>query len=829
MPVNAKRVREIFLAAIETTDATERIALLDRECAADLELRQRVEVLLRADQDRASILKEPARALSDVQPADDTIGLEPAADSPPPPLTQDDSAAQRDDDPLSFLTPSIKPGHLGRLDHYEILEVIGKGGFGTVLKAFDEKLHRIVAIKVLSPELSANGPARNRFIRAARTGAAVVHEHVVTIHAVDEEHRPPYLVMQLIDGMTLQEKIDNVGTLCLREILCIGMQMAEGLAAAHKQGLVHRDIKPANILLENGVERVKITDFGLARAVDDASVTQSGTVAGTPMYMSPEQAEGLPIDHRSDLFSLGTVLYAMCTGHPPFRASGTHAVLKRVIDASPRPIREINNEVPDWLCDIVAKLHAKKPEERFQKATEVAELLGQHLAHLQQPTMVVRPAPVEIVKTAKPWQVGDRAWAPWEENWLYPATIQEVKVESVFVAFDDGATESVPLKDVRRLDLDKGRRVFGFWTRLFGSGYYPATITEVKGNQIHLAYDDGDKEWTEPAWIRIPVDEAAMPARPKTSPSASGTPSSGVGWLLSRLIVVAAMIGVFFGFYGMAFALLFLPAYCFGWWGTPTVNLGAITAALVMWAAFAPRLGSAKMRWTYAGVGLALLAGGLAITEVSEHTHFFHTPVYWVDLSVDNPNFALKVVPVVDGADPEATILAHPVQVQWQGKKKIAQPPGRYWFAAIVHERVAYFQLVDIDGPGTIVFPWAEEFTKTEKQRLQGTWRILTVELDGKVPPELPPTWKKNPLPVCGRSSEGISSRQQHDPGRLHHRPEQEARCSGFGRCIRTKKHSRHLPLGRRQADPMRRRKSAAYRICHEIRRQPHSVRLGAR
>ena len=181
----------------------------------------------------------------------------------------------------------------------------------------------------------------------------------------------------------MQDKLDKQGSLGIKEILRIGMQIAEGLAAAHKQGLVHRDIKPANILLENGVERVKITDFGLARAVDDASITQSGTVAGTPMYMSPEQAEGLPIDHRSDLFSLGTVLYAMCTGHPPFRASGTHAVLKRVIDASPRPIREINNEIPDWLCDIIAKLHAKKPEDRFQTAKEVAEVLGQRLADVQ--------------------------------------------------------------------------------------------------------------------------------------------------------------------------------------------------------------------------------------------------------------------------------------------------------------------------------------------------------------------------------------------------------------------------------------------------------------
>src|SRR5213078_302238 len=191
-----------------------------------------------------------------------------------------------------------------------------------------------------------------RFIREARAAAAVKNEHVVGIYEVQEDAQPPYLVMECIDGISLQDKLDKQGTLGVTEILRIGLQTAEGLAAAHKQGLVHRDIKPANILLENGVERVKITDFGLARAVDDASVTQSGVIAGTPMYMSPEQAGGEHLDHRSDLFSLGTVLYAMCTGRPPFRATGTMAVLKRICEETPRSIAEINPEIPAWLCDI---------------------------------------------------------------------------------------------------------------------------------------------------------------------------------------------------------------------------------------------------------------------------------------------------------------------------------------------------------------------------------------------------------------------------------------------------------------------------------------------
>src|SRR5439155_13924679 len=135
-------------------------------------------------------------------------------------------------------------------------------------------------------------------------------------------------VMEYISGISLQERLDRQGPLELKEILRIGIQIAAGLAAAHAQGLIHRDIKPANILLENGVERVKLTDFGLARAADDASLTQSGVVAGTPHYMAPEQARGEAVDHRADLFSLGSVVYAMCTGRPPFRAGGAVAGLE---------------------------------------------------------------------------------------------------------------------------------------------------------------------------------------------------------------------------------------------------------------------------------------------------------------------------------------------------------------------------------------------------------------------------------------------------------------------------------------------------------------------
>ena len=213
---------------------------------------------------------------------------------------------------------------------------------------------------------------------------------------MDEANGLPYLVMEYVAGISLQERLDRAGPLELEEILRIGLQAAAGLAAAHAQGLVHRDIKPANILLENGVERVKITDFGLARAADDASLTQSGVVAGTPQYMAPEQARGEPVDHRADLFSLGSVLYAMCTGRPPFRASSTLAVLRRVCEDEPRPIREVNPEVPDWLAAIIAKLHAKDPADRFQSAAEVARLLARCLSHVRQPALVPPPRAVRF-------------------------------------------------------------------------------------------------------------------------------------------------------------------------------------------------------------------------------------------------------------------------------------------------------------------------------------------------------------------------------------------------------------------------------------------------
>jgi serine/threonine protein kinase len=413
--------RDLFIAALQKEDPAERSAYLDTACAGDMHLRRRVGLLLGVHDHAGDFLGRPAaEQLAEAFPQTGqhtaAIGLpcEPLeampvrADRDAGDETQAEPSDAGLEQALAFLGPPQKDGSLGRLGHYEVLKVVGRGGFGIVLKAFDEQLNRVVAIKVVSPELADSAVARRRFIREAQAAAAVTHPHIVTIHAVEPSQELPYLVMEYVEGVSLQDRLEAAGPLELKEILRIGMQAAEGLAAAHRHGLIHRDVKPANILLENGVQRVKITDFGLARVADDAAVTGSGVIAGTPMYMSPEQAEGETVDHRSDLFSLGSVLYALCTGRSPFRASTAVGVLKKVCEDSPRPIREINPDIPQWLADVITKLHAKKPEDRFPSANEVADLLRQALTDMQSHGGILATPP----RAATPTGAGARLSVP---------------------------------------------------------------------------------------------------------------------------------------------------------------------------------------------------------------------------------------------------------------------------------------------------------------------------------------------------------------------------------------------------------------------------------
>ncbi|HBE68375.1 MAG TPA: hypothetical protein DDW52_09530 [Planctomycetaceae bacterium] len=319
---------------------------------------------------------------------------------------------------LALSDSSDHPNSLGRFSRYEVIEFLGRGGMGIVMRAFDPHLDRHCAVKVLAPELASSAAARKRFAREAKSAAAVVHPHVVPIQTVDEHSGLPYLVMPVVDGRSLQQRVESDGPLSVIEAVRIASQIAEGLAAAHAKGLVHRDIKPANILLENGVERVQITDFGLARAIDDATMTRSGVIAGTPQYMSPEQAHGDAIDHRSDLFSLGSVMYFMLSGRSPFRAETTMGVLNRIGNDQPRSLRSINADVPGWLEAIVMRLLAKPRDERFADASDVADLLEHWLNHLQNPEAPRPKVPsvpesegVERENTAS--RVGNGGWSRW--------------------------------------------------------------------------------------------------------------------------------------------------------------------------------------------------------------------------------------------------------------------------------------------------------------------------------------------------------------------------------------------------------------------------------
>jgi serine/threonine protein kinase len=396
--------REIFEGALDHPEPAQRRAYLDRACGGNAALRARMEALLQSHESASEFLNVPVgeQLTPAACPTAHTVD---SGQAPGRHAEDDDSPERVSSSPdLSFLAPSSKPGSLGTLAHYEIVQMLGQGAFGLVFRAYDEKLQRTVAIKVMNPQLAATSPPRKRFLREARSAAAINHENIVQIYSVEDQPLP-YLVMEYIEGQTLKEKLDHTGPLEVREVLHLGRQIASGLAAAHAQGLIHRDIKPGNILLQGaslpspsgrgvggeGTLRVKIADFGLARAADDASITQSGLISGTPMYMSPEQAQGRPLDHRSDLFSLGSVLYQMACGRPPFRAATTMAVLKRVVEEAPRPIQEVLPEVPDWLVAIIAKLHAKKPEDRFQSAREVADLLARCQTQLQQHGRVELP------------------------------------------------------------------------------------------------------------------------------------------------------------------------------------------------------------------------------------------------------------------------------------------------------------------------------------------------------------------------------------------------------------------------------------------------------
>jgi serine/threonine protein kinase len=308
--------------------------------------------------------------------------------------------------------PPAESGEVGTLGPYRVVRHLGRGGMGAVYAALDTRLNRRLVLKVMLPEFAAKAAAKERFLREARAAAQVTHDNVVTVYEADERDGVPYIAMQFLEGYPLDEYLKKKGNLPIPQILRIAREVAAGLSAAHKIGLIHRDIKPGNLWLEAPQGRIKILDFGLVKPVDaEVELTKSGAIVGTPAYMSPEQARGEKVDHRTDLFSLGAVLYRLCTGRLPFHGPNTVAVLMALGTEEPPLVQELNPAVHEPLAELIHQLLAKKPADRPQTADEVARRIR---AMVSQPpgSAVPMTAPAQSAVTSPAPAVGQVGYAP---------------------------------------------------------------------------------------------------------------------------------------------------------------------------------------------------------------------------------------------------------------------------------------------------------------------------------------------------------------------------------------------------------------------------------
>lgn len=261
------------------------------------------------------------------------------------------------------------------LNGYELRREIGRGAMGVVFEGYETTLDRLVAIKMISPEMKCDPQCTQRFIREARSAAAIRHENVVAIYTVKESPAVTYLSMEFVEGESLETLVERDHPLPIGTVRDLASQITAGLCAAHAKKVVHRDVKPANILIEKSTGRVKLTDFGLARSENDVRLTLDGTLIGTPLYMSPEQACGKELDHQTDLFSLGSVLYTAATGRAAFDSQSVYDVIKRVCEANPIPPSKIRPDLPEWFDQLVLKLLSKNKVHRYASADEVLTFL----------------------------------------------------------------------------------------------------------------------------------------------------------------------------------------------------------------------------------------------------------------------------------------------------------------------------------------------------------------------------------------------------------------------------------------------------------------------
>lgn len=401
-----------------------------------------------------------------------------------------------------LIQPPSHPELLGRIGRYELEQLVGRGGMGLVFRARDTELHRVVAVKTLAVHLLPIGVARERFIREARASAALVHPHIVPVHDVITEGAVPALVMQYVAGPTLAGWLTARGPLPWQDVLQLGIQLTDALSTAHAHGLVHRDIKPGNVLLEADGSRALLTDFGLVRALDDATLTRSGMLAGTPDYMSPEQASGRQIDGRSDLFSLGCMLYAMLSGHPPFQAADPMAVLNRICHSRHRSLTADHPHIPWEISRMVDRLLSKDARHRPGTGEEVRE----HMQRLTQSRLQLRrkwsARPVVAVALGLicllsiTWGIAtiwtnesQRSWQP-----AYGVDIPPVQepldrsafAESPSVRRDSAA--SAGFADLRAIDAQI--QALDRQSRLLANEYAWPTVAEVMADELPSEHAD---------------------------------------------------------------------------------------------------------------------------------------------------------------------------------------------------------------------------------------------------------------------------------------------------------------------------------------------------
>ena len=280
------------------------------------------------------------------------------------------------------------------LSHYRILEKLGKGGMGVVYKAEDTRLKRTVAMKFLSPEFTQDQAARERFFHEAQAASALEHTNICSVHELGEHDGRTFLVMGFYEGETLRQKIDH-GPMPIEAVLDVAIQTARGLSRAHEAGIIHRDIKPANLMVTTRGE-VKILDFGLAKLAGRTMLTRSGSALGTAAYMSPEQARGESVDHRTDIWSLGVVLYEMIAGRRPFTSDYEQALIYQILNTEPEPLSKVRPETPTGLAQIVGHTLAKPAAERYQRVELLLEDLTAVSEGLRPVTAKPRAAAVKL-------------------------------------------------------------------------------------------------------------------------------------------------------------------------------------------------------------------------------------------------------------------------------------------------------------------------------------------------------------------------------------------------------------------------------------------------